>query len=718
MSLFLAITVWQRIAMPRGGETISKLHTTTWFWLAALTALLLTGCATEPADAQPAAAPSLVVETVAPAEDVHPTVTPEPPGDALAVPADDALPEGPVRLVALDDRRGAEGSVLTPEQLADSASTLAQFTGLEGLTASQPELREGDPDFLARTIVFVNSQGELVGMVVATSETAQIYIWRDANGDILCQPTDQTQPLESEACDAAIAEYWHPTLAAQEQATAEQATEAAEAEQSPHAIVDFQVVSLDAARENNGFLKHNAVQSRLFVNPAMLSEEQVASLDSMVAELQLADDRRVSAVLSIAAQESLAQASDPNQLEWVQALQALLEQKTFLNNAVVIVDQTETGYRLWFTDRAIRGADKLINSYYDTSTNNITAFSYYTDLQPMVAERYPELRQNEWQPFGRIEWSVQTQSMIVRNDFSKLWEYTAEGWRSHRLPHERSAEDEIYTFEQITGLVGNKVCNEIKCPVPFSLLEQREEIINGVRVINLVVPAQDAQGNPIDASQQVVAFTARVDAEGNPLLPLILRYNFKTAGRAPKDGEMMFQPFSQSFSRVSSEQFSRIDQADHGFWERVWITGSVALVAENPGLPDHYASSHAYPEKQRGYNILHINPKSLLSYPDQQAELAWAMTIAEWMEVMGHEYFDSNVLPPTDYFFQLHPDVEQYLRESPHKSSEINLAMWNALLNAKNYVQSLRDRVPSTLYDRLQSRLQYAVDFYENLVKS
>lgn len=254
-----------------------------WICFVFLTALLLAGCATEPADAQPAAAPTLVVETVAPAEDVHATVTPEPPGEALAVPADDALPERPVRLAALDDPRGAEGALLTPEQLADSASTFAEFTGLEGLTASQPELREGDPDFLARTIVFVDSQGKPVGMVVAVSETRQVYIWVNADGAVICQYTDQAQPLEGEACDAAVARYWVPTVAAMQEQSAEQA--AAEVEQSQSwAVLTQEVIEERLANpETNEKIRN---QAKYVLGADSLSDETfVSELGGRMAEI-------------------------------------------------------------------------------------------------------------------------------------------------------------------------------------------------------------------------------------------------------------------------------------------------------------------------------------------------------------------------------------------------------------------------------------------------
>jgi hypothetical protein len=99
-----------------------------WICFVCLTALLLTGCATEPADAQPAAAPSLVIETIASAGDAAVASAPQAPGEAPADLAAEALPVGPVRLAALDDPRNAEGALLTPEQLTDSASTFAQFT--------------------------------------------------------------------------------------------------------------------------------------------------------------------------------------------------------------------------------------------------------------------------------------------------------------------------------------------------------------------------------------------------------------------------------------------------------------------------------------------------------------------------------------------------------------------------------------------------------------
>ena len=191
-----------------------------WICFVCLTALLFSGCATEPADAQPAAAPNPVIETIAPAGNAAAASTPQAPDEAPADLAAEALPEGPDHLAALDDPRGAEGALLTPDQLADSANTFAHSTGLQGLTASQPELREGSPDFLARTIVFVNSVGEQVGMVIAISETRQIHIWVNENGKAICQYTDQPQALEGAACDEAIAQYWGATQEAQQEQAA------------------------------------------------------------------------------------------------------------------------------------------------------------------------------------------------------------------------------------------------------------------------------------------------------------------------------------------------------------------------------------------------------------------------------------------------------------------------------------------------------------------
>lgn len=109
-----------------------------WICFVCLVTLLLASCAVEPSDAQPAAAPSPVIETIAPAGDAAAVSTPPAPHETPADLAAEALPGGPHRLAALDDVRGAEGAVLTPEQLAESANTFAEFTGLAGLTASRP----------------------------------------------------------------------------------------------------------------------------------------------------------------------------------------------------------------------------------------------------------------------------------------------------------------------------------------------------------------------------------------------------------------------------------------------------------------------------------------------------------------------------------------------------------------------------------------------------
>ncbi len=273
-----------------------KPHLTTWFWLVVLAALLLAGCAAEPADAQPPAAPSPVSETLAPAGDAETSGTPPAQGETPTALPVEAQPMASAHLAAISELSNAAGALLTAEQLADSAGAFAQFTGLEGVAASQPELRQGVPDFLARALLFANSQGEPVGLVVAIDEDKQLYIWVNAEGAIACQYTDGSAPLEGKVRADAIDEYW-----------------------------------------------------------------------------------------------------------------------------------------------------KVI-------------------LKPGSS-----------------------------------------------------------------------------CPVLFDQLERHSVTASAM---DLVVPAQDAQGNPIDASQQVVVFTARVDAEGNPLLPLILRHNFKIAGREAKDGEMMFQPFS------------------------------------------------------------------------------------------------------------------------------------------------------------------------------
>lgn len=109
-----------------------------WICFVCLVTLLLASCAVEPSDAQPAAAPSPVIETIAPAGVVNAASTPPAPDQTPTDMAAEALPVGPDRLAALDDVLGAKGALLTPEQLAESANTFAEFTGLAGLTASRP----------------------------------------------------------------------------------------------------------------------------------------------------------------------------------------------------------------------------------------------------------------------------------------------------------------------------------------------------------------------------------------------------------------------------------------------------------------------------------------------------------------------------------------------------------------------------------------------------
>ena len=573
---------------------ISKLHGTIGGWLVILIALLLAGCATEPADAQPAAAPSAVIETTAPAEDAQASVTPEPTGEALTVSADDALLEGPDRLAALDDPRGAEGALLTPEQLADSASAFAQFTGLEGLTASQPELREGAPDFLARTIVFVNSEGELVGMVVADDkEVEQLFLWigaKDENGDgaIVVQYTDGSQPLEGEARAAAIADYWTAYLDVLQQAAAAE-QEAAEVEQ--HApVTNIRAVPIEdlGNKTESGWLQYGTAISKVYRNNATPElRDQLARYQdtSMIVQFDLlakdGQSRTIHATMTIPAYEEFLQAADPAQLPWLEQLrQAVAEQQLPIGKNTIAV----TSDAIWLINN--RTHQSAFSVRIDRATGDIQRFGM-SEIQSLTGDRVPKVGGAlEYQERYSMVVDVANDAVMVHDGLVKLYEWragdenSAGEWQLFLLPYQREgAVAEIQSPAAVATKLAAETCDRVQCPVPFGEMEQRSATVAGIEYTEVVGP-----------DGKVVMFVY-LDTTGQPRVPILTgKYGDKHQEQAN-----FFEPLSVNAARLIVRALRILERMDAEFLDRLWQQGRVGLIANGWKLRPDAAGSHSRP---------------------------------------------------------------------------------------------------------------------------
>lgn len=79
-------------------------------------------------------------------------------------------------------------------------------------------------------------------------------------------------------------------------------------------------------------------------------------------------------------------------------------------------------------------------------------------------------------------------------------------------------------------------------------------------------------------------------------------------------------------------------------------------------------------------------------------------------------YAVEELWPPADYFFALHPHVERYLQEHPHKKTDRNLATMNGLLNAEQFIKGLEGKIASTLYAGLLGSARFNVEQYAKQV--
>lgn len=699
---------------------MTKPRVPAWILLIGLTALLLTGCATQPAAAPAATATSAVIETIAPAEDAQAFVTPEATGEAMTVPADDALPEGPDRLAALDDPRGAEGAVLTPEQLAGSAGAFAQFTGLEGLTASQPELREGSPDFLALTIVFTNSGGELVGMVVATSETEQIYIWGDADGKKVCQPTNETQPLEGEACDAAVAQYWDPTVAAMQEQSAEQG--AAEVEQSQNWTVLTQEVIEErlANPETNEKIRN---QAKYVLGADSLSDETFASkLGGRMAEITtvVGDSSRTNMVVFD---------GQTNLDDVVTAVTAAREQglKLLGSTLLYVTHGADGAMRIWHTGTF---KEQGSNSWISTSYRGLQTFMGFFTLNSddgrvtfhdLGKDNYWLLGMGSREDFAnsrvggpaqseyRLQFKPDGSSTILTvSKLDKAFEFVGDAasqkgytWKSYATPdtRENGAAEIMPSLDKVRGVLADldTITSQSSDPAWF---EGALQDYNGAHYLEVTDTSRDGRL----AYLVLVSIDATTGERLYGPIVLVNSGNFD-----PNSGSELIrvnQPLNDT--QLAQETIYRTHQTGLA---GVMIENNIMVISANSDLPPTHKSSHTVSNhfgRKVPTNFIHFNLNLLESEPELRSRSALRAVIIETFELLGHEYFAAGSKPPLEgFFFTLNPQANQTLVET-----DFFAFLHNAHLNALAWLNDNQQLFSETDFQRMIEASYFSIDFF------
>lgn len=694
---------------------MTKPRVPAWILLIGLTALLLTGCATQPAAAPAATATSAVIETIAPAEDAQAFVTPEATGEAMTVPADDALPEGPDRLAALDDPRGAEGAVLTPEQLAGSAGAFAQFTGLEGLTASQPELREGSPDFLARTIVFTNSGGELVGMVVAINETTQMYIWVNADGEVVCQQTDQAQPLEGAACAATIAQYWDTTVAAQQE-------QAAAAEAQP-----TQSWTVYTAEDIAGALANPESkirdQARYVLGADSLSDDDFAAeLGGRMAEITtVVDDSSRTNMVVFDRQTNLD--------DVVTAVTAAREQglKLLGSTLLYVTHDADGAMRIWHTGTF---TDKGANSWIATSYQGLQTFVGFISVNPETGEATLNdvSKDNYWllgmgslddynnKRIGgpaRLEFRARfnpdgSSSMLSVSPIDKAFEFVSDPaspggyrWKSYATPdmRENGAAEIMPSLDKVKGVLADldTITSQSSDPAWF---EGALQDYNGAHYLEVTDTSRDGRL----AYLVLVSIDATTGERLYGPIVLVNSGNFD-----PNSGSELIrvnQPLNDT--QLAQETIYRTHQTGLA---GVMIENNIMVISANSDLPPTHKSSHTVSNhfgRKVPTNFIHFNLNLLESAPELRSRSALRAVIIETFELLGHEYFAAGSKPPLEgFFFTLNPQANQTLVET-----DFFAFLHNAHLNALAWLNDNQQLFSETDFQRMIEASYFSIDFF------
>ena len=95
------------------------------------------------------------------------------------------------------------------------------------------------------------------------------------------------------------------------------------------------------------------------------------------------------------------------------------------------------------------------------------------------------------------------------------------------------------------------------------------------------------------------------------------------------------------------------------------------------------------------------------------------MVIGEKSEMKGDMYyFNGKRLPPADGEFRLQPEVEQYLREKPGKATHVDLPLWNAHLEAMEYIKAFEGRLSTILFQKLVSGFEFNASTFKKRVQS